>query len=559
MKNKKLVKGFMLLDAVMALVVFSIIIGTAFSLISMVRTQKNSYEADNAMATVQKGLSEALNTNLESYTVSHKGIVYANSANDDNYLYIPKHKWVPLIGTYDDNFRVDLDGDKAINSNNRVDGGSSGKAGSYSANMRGFFKMGEYSFNNYIPYAYFAQKFESTAYGEVPYIDAYVIIVPLELHNYVKNSQNRRNELFNLMLDINAHEYDVNDGVVDYGSVRNIADINDLLNTANEYQNGTKYVDISSIQLKKVLSTSGQAELARVAKGLGLKDKDLVRIRAEFKFASVSNRQSIIKAFEESVKNVNTYAKNMKDWASIQAAMYENVVAKIGGSFNIDYFATISSLSGSKVCKGCRGQALNLYSSKLLDKLNCSTSGTASVEMCWDTRRDVINIYDTSTTLAGFVYGDGADRHYNENTTRNKASQRVYNIVGKSPISAKNIIDISVYSGSGKVNPSRSGIDKGLMYGSAVILGVTQTKDGFYNPFGFNYRYGFSNDGTYGVSVDNGATWIIDGTQQTPENPNKFAPFSALINTTFPWLYMEIKPSQSNFGYYENKVVPELR
>ena len=40
---------------------------------------------------------------------------------------------------------------------------------------------------------------------------------------------------------------------------------------------------------------------------------------------------------------------------------------------------------------------------------------------------------------------------------------------------------------------------------------------------------------------------------------DKYAPFSATFNTIFPWIYYSIKPTDNFFGYYEERIVPELR
>ena len=100
-------------------------------------------------------------------------------------------------------------------------------------------------------------------------------------------------------------------------------------------------------------------------------------------------------------------------------------------------------------------------------------------------------------------------------------------------------------------------LSSGLIVGSQSIMGVTGSENGFGNAFGNLYRYGFSNLATY--SINDGVERGYRFTQNVPENKDKYAPFSATFNTIFPWIYYSIKPTDNFFGYYEERIVPELR
>jgi len=565
MKNK-MVKAFSLVEIVIGLALLGVAIGGMATLLNAISKQREQVSLDSAIFQLGKGINDAVKLHPDSFTLSHEYVILKNSDNEQNYLAIPKSRWVPMVSLENANGIIGETRKDAVNAKGEAI--TDGYA--YMNKLRDFWGVPSFNSEN-TPFLFISQKFLETARGTIPYNDFYVLMLPNDISKPLKTMERaKRDKIIGALVLTEGRVCGFDTSTVALGGeevkvIKKLADCTPYRSSGNgggatnNFDPSNQYLDVTSMSINIYQDKEGMAKIKEALENAGgkyISMEDLTQARSQIRIISYSNRQNILDLFEKTAKTVDNYAKNLKDWASIQMGMYENTVAKIGGSFNIDYFITrtdkttgtddtfykIGTNEGEYI-------ATALYSSPYLSKVDCGSTADAKSDICWETTNNLIKIKNdkgVNSTLYGI-----AVENFEYNSDETKLNRGLYNIkaIGRGVL-------------KGTANGKESLIDftkKGnLMAGSQMILGVNATEKGFGNSFGDVYRYGFSNVRKYGVSEGAGAGQYL-WEQNKPDSPTAYAPYTAVVNTTFPWIYFKIKPDDNFFGYYENRVVPELR
>lgn len=380
--------------------------------------------------------------------------------------------------------------------------------------------------NQYKKYVYPQQKFYSTAYGEIPYTDFYVIMIGPKFDKIFRNNPEKlNNELFiieenkGLVTRFYKKYYETKNGEASQGAPTGDADTFD--------PNGEGY---PTIQASGLNQQEFKSELKNVI------------------IFKVSTQDIVLEKYNETLKQLQSYAKNLKDWGSIQMSMYENIISKYGGSYNIGYF--VSQGVNASSYKGSEDLLFDkemLYSSMALDssdnpirKSDGNKQGLSSI--------NADNIHETKYGIV-ICESDCEGNISSENITSLYDlgnDNLIENLPGGGNINITNAIQLD---------------SKQLLPGSKLIFGVNENIPSVHNAFGEKYKFYFTNVKSWNlewtsVGTDS-ATHQINSTQNVP-TIGSYAPFSATLFTIFPWLVDEKKTTISN-GYLDIKIFPELR
>lgn len=362
--------------------------------------------------------------------------------------------------------------------------------------------------NQYKKYIYAQSKYFSNSNGKIPYTDFWVVMVGPKLDRIYNNPTDMLGELFLFEAD------------------------NGLITKFNEnYDDPLNYA---------------------IAKSKGLNKATL---REEFKTVivfKVSTQEIVLNKYNETINQINNYAKNLKDWGSIQMSMYENIIAKYGGSYNIDYFVSLG-FQATEV-KGSLAHDFKkemVYSSLALDNTDNPIRTSSGTDQGFN---DIL-----STNLNSTNYGIVIC----ENECIGTISDAEIISMQNKEISLDNSTDPALIGEAELMITGSVSLDsQDLLPGSKAIFGIGNTGATFGNSFGEKYKFYFTNVKEWEISwtdVGDNNTGNLTYTQNVPVN-NAYAPYSATLFTFFPWFLHDSieKPSLSN-GYYEVRVFPELR
>ena len=367
-------------------------------------------------------------------------------------------------------------------------------------------------------YIYAQQKYISTVNGEIPYIDLYLVYIGPKFDRIYKDNFDKLNELFL-----------VQDGV---GLTPRLNDEFESSPSEKEVNGKIVFNGYPYFQKK---SSMTEAEFRKEAKNVV--------------FIKLSTQDIVLDKVNSSIEIVKNYSKNLKDWGSIQMSMYENVIAKYGGSFNIGYFVSLGI--NSNTLNASETEVFNtqmLFSSQALDSSNDNSRITSG------TKQGFNNISSTKkfNTTSGIVIckNDCDDK----NSLSNSEIVSLHNYqeyVDKLPNDAEIIISNAISLDSKK-----------LMPGSKMIFGINNDGKSINNAFGEKYKIYFTNHKTWDIEWTNilgDSGFYLNYSQNVPVI-NSFAPYSATIFTIFPWMLDDEKtPETMANGYFDVKVFPELR
>lgn len=525
-------RGFILLELIVAIVIIGVIIFTLFQIYSFVNLSseenKNVYLAGELKKNMEKGLKDNLDAFiLDDDNVFIEGINSANFLDEGNVLTYQKTVpvrgddvsliWQPLFANVDEDgtwFEGGNDATDTINPQKMVK-----RLSFWESELKGM-----------NPVIAIVQKYHKTTTGVIPYDDIYVAVIPAKFMTPIKSSLELRKEFFDSFFDVSISHINLYNA-----SGLNITTSHGAVGKPEEYS------FVENVMLKDYVAKDDRTDKYKTESGID--DKEFFRLKDSIMFFKLSTKDLMLDRYNKSVEKINSYAKNLKDWASVQANTYENVVANIGGNLNIDYFV-------SKVSRGFKSSKeynkmvpTMLFSSSLLDRTPGATDRTS--DMDWTTG-NTIDIFDPSTTRAGMVIstlGQNTIR-YTDNFVNN------LRIVNKqTPVYIKNAIALDAPTDM-------------LMIGSKLILGINNaTQDIFGNGFDDNYKIFFSNTREYGATVNlsgGRGSKTYNFLQNVPLNEKSNAPFTSVFFTLYPWAGFKLAPTPG-FGYYEIKISPELR
>ena len=538
---KRFRHGFLSLELVITMVALMALAIPLFYIGNSIFKASASAELNKQLIKLQQGIEIAGAQNLDSMVLSNDVVVKYQP--DGDHIIIAKNKLVPMFSVEKANGVI---ADTTPNGEG-IKGDSSAVADTtkYINKLRGFWKQEFFNGNN-TPYLYIAQRYFQTATGMIPYNDYYVFVMPSELSHALKTNKTLRTNVFNTLLSVTGRSCGVKDSASPFTTGEKIIDTTTCVNLqtfseiAEAAEAGDKVVELTSLDIKKNLLPDEVKRMLDNGKVTHITAKKFIELRPNIKLVRTTDKDIVLKAYDQSIDVLKKMAKGAKDWASIEMNMHENTVAKIGGSFNIDYFISITDKSDNDPYSDYT--KTSLYSAASLSKNDCDTRAN---DVCWDVSNKIRVSTYTDSTNAGFViqafdYGirdDEKSTSLNNLTVLEKSKPSV-------ALNGKNsMVDVTLSSG--------------LIVGSQNIMGVKGSEKGFGNAFGNLYRYSFSNLAKY--SVNDGTEKCYEFTQNVPENKDKYAPFSATFNTIFPWIYYSIKPTDNFFGYYEERIVPELR
>lgn len=538
---KKFRRGFLSLELIITMVALMALAIPLFYIGNSIFKASASAELNKQLTKLQQGIELAAAQNVDSMVLSNEVIV--KSQPDGDHIIIAKNKLVPMFSVERANGVIA----ETTPDGQGLKGNGSAVADTirYINKLRSFWKQEFFNGNN-TPYLYVAQRYFQTATGMIPYNDYYVFIMPSEISHALKTNKELRTKVFNTLLTVTGRSCSLKDSKNPFTTGEKVIDTTTCVNLqtfaeiAEAAEAGDKVVELTSLDIKKHL-LPGEIKNMLTAGGVTHVSVDrFIELRPDIRLVRTTDKDIVLKAYDESIDVLKKMAKGAKDWASIEMNMHENTVAKIGGSFNIDYFISITDKSDNTPFNDYT--KTSLYSATSLSKNDC---GTRSTDVCWDTGNKIRVSTFTDSTNAGFViqafdYGlrDGQSSQPLNNILVLEKSKPVVTLNG-----TNSMVDVTLSSG--------------LIVGSQSIMGVKGSENGFGNAFGNLYRYGFSNLATY--SINDGVERGYRFTQNVPENKDKYAPFSATFNTIFPWIYYSIKPTDNFFGYYEERIVPELR
>ena len=367
-------------------------------------------------------------------------------------------------------------------------------------------------------YIYAQKKFISTVHGEIPYIDFYLVYIgPIFDRIYGKNID-KLNELFV-----------VQDGV---GLVPRLND--EFVSNPREDEIDGKIVfeGYPFFQSKNKMSV---AEFRKETKNII--------------FIKISTQDIVMEKVNSSIDIVKNYAKNLKDWGSIQMSMYENIIAKYGGSFNIGYFVSLGvNTSNIKASDLNNYDTQMLFSSMVLDSANDNSRGENGAKQGFN---NINNIRKFNTTSGVIICAN--ECHENNNLSSGEIislydfEANVENLPNDAEINIKNAIALDSLQ---------------LMPGSKTIFGINNDGKSINNAFGDKYKIYFTNTKDWSidwVDILGNSDLELKYSQNVPIL-NSFAPYSATIFTIFPWMLDDTKTEENKAnGYFDVKVFPELR
>lgn len=558
-KRHKMTKGFSLVEIVIGIAILGIAMGAIAVALTAMNKQKEDARLEASIFQLGKGIQDSVKANPDSFTLSSEYVVYKTNNDDTNHLIIKKNEWTPMLSVA--NAAGVIAETTANGQGVKGDGSAITDTAQYIQRLKDFWGVKSFQTEN-TPYIFVAQKYTQTAQGSIPYNDIYVLLLPERIAKPLKTSKALRDRVINNMILVEGRVCELVDTsvsidsaggkIIDYTNCKKYASYTTDSNVVTTYTPATQFLEVNSVNSN--LIRLDIAALLTAANINYLNEKEVIELKRNIKLLSFSNRSIVLDYFNKSVENVNTYAKNLKDWASIQMAMYENTVAKIGGSFNIDYFISrtdkTSSIDDDYFKIGTNdGEyiATSLFSSAYLARTDCRKAPTADV--CWDTDNNIITIRNDKgkkSTLYGI-----AIKAFNYMPLPANLTRGYYNILAIN----RSLLDSQINGKETLLDITRSST---LLDGSYTILGIKATDKGVGNPFGDPYRYGFSNIRKYGVA-ESGTVSGYSWEQNKPDSTTAYAPYTAVINTTFPWIYMKVRPDDNFFGYYESRIVPELR
>jgi len=379
--------------------------------------------------------------------------------------------------------------------------------------------------NQYKKYIYPQSKTYSTAYGNVPYTDFWVIMVGPKFDKIFRtNPEALNNELFVVQ---------ENKGLVSR-----------FFKKYYETTNG----ESTKSEEGELEDFSAESEGYPLIQASGLNKATFKQEIKNIIYFKVSTQKIVLEKYNQSIDMMNNYTKNLKDWGSIQMSMYENVIAKYGGSYNIGYYVSMGlnntnySSSSSKLF-----DKEMLYSSMALDSSdNPIRAASGNKQGLIDIPEDNIN-----ETKYGIVICDnGCEGNIGSD-----------NITTLHDLDLENFIDQLPGEGSITISNAIKLDSEKLLPGSKLIFGINDNTPSIHNAFGEKYKFYFTNvkdwDVEWNSVGEDSTTHNIISSQNVP-SVGSYAPFSSTIFTTFPWLVDE-KKSNITDGYVDIKVFPELR
>lgn len=375
--------------------------------------------------------------------------------------------------------------------------------------------------NQYKKYIFAQSKTFSTANGKIPYTDFYVIMLGPKLDRVFKdNPEYMENELFIVEPDNNIiprFNKKFKSGVENKG------DASGFDSTSDGYPNIQAY-GINELEFRKEI-------------------KNVVIFK-------ISTQDIVLQKYNESLEIIKNYSKNLKDWGSIQMSMYENVIAKYGGSYNIDYYVSMGLGSSNKIGGILNGSKSDfdkemLYSAMALD----NTENPIRESSGSDQGLKDINIDSLTNTNYGIVVCESSCI---DSAINSSSIVTMYDM--------NSTIDKLPKDGNINISNSISLDSENLLSGSKLIFGIGNINNKVHNAFGEKYKIYLTNVKEWKVEwtdVEGGSAKSIDFTQNVPLL-NSYAPYSATLFTVFPWLIDNTKANITD-GYVDIKVFPELR
>lgn len=540
-------KGFTIAETMIVLMIiagFAAVAGWFFADLTKLRSEAS---VDRGIFELQRGVDKTFLASMDSFSLSSGIVVKAFSSDADDYIALKKNEWIPMLSVMN-NAGVIAE-TTANGAGVKGDGTAIADTQNYINKLKTFWNFQGFTTDN-VPYIFIAQKFFRTAQGTIPYNDVYVLLMPPQLNQPLKTNKALRDRVFNTILKYKATScaYKASGKPIVAGEqvvdLDNCTEDIDTTKKLSDAVNGGMYVDLHSLELDVFKANMEDIENMLQAGGDSgisyIKPNDFVALRSDIKLIKSSNKETMLKNFDDTVNYVKKLAKGAKDWASIEMNMYENTVAKIGGSFNIDYFITNTDSPASGKYSSYMLQSL--YSGSALAKVDCRTNTEADV--CWDLATNKLKITNKKASNMGmaienFVYSNDLKT---QSSFNRDAVKRPSGALDKIEV-GDTIVDVTLADG--------------LMDGAKTIIGVKAgSAKGYGSSFGDIYRYGFTNLAKYEIGIG-GNKWEFE--QNVPDDEKKYAPFSAVFNVTFPWIYFENKPDDNFFGYYEERIVPELR
>lgn len=380
---------------------------------------------------------------------------------------------------------------------------------------RNFFGVDKNQNNKYI----FAQKkFISTVYGNIPYIDFYLVYIGPKLDRIYGKDISKLNELFV-----------VQDGV---GLTPRL--------------NDSFVASPSSSMVSGKLVFSGYPYFQSKSK---MNEQDFRKETKQVVFIKLSTQDIVMDKVNSSIEIVKNYAKNLKDWGSIQMSMYENIIAKYGGSFNIGYFVSTGiNTSDLRASISDNFDSQMIFSSMVMDSSNDNSRVSSGAKQGFNN----LNATRKFNTTNGIVI---CVDDCNENNGIASAQMRTLfdhnELVEDLPNNAEILIKNSISLDSLR-----------LMPGSKTIFGINNDGKSINNAFGEKYKVYFTNTRDWGIEwtdVLGNSSLSLSYSQNVPIL-NSFAPYSATIFTIFPWMLDDTKTEENKAnGYFDVKVFPELR
>lgn len=374
--------------------------------------------------------------------------------------------------------------------------------------------------NQYKKYIYAQSKYFSNSNGEVPYTDFWVVMVGPKLDRIYNTPNDMLNEIF---------IFEEDKGL--------------MTNFNLNYDADTSYPKAKAKGISKQVF---REEL-----------KNIIIFK-------LSTQEIVLEKYNQTIEQINAYAKNLKDWGSIQMSMYENIIAKYGGSYNINYFVSLGfESSNDKGSPDYDFRKEMIYSSLALDSSDNPIRKSYELEQGFNKILEK-NINSTNYGIVvcqnectGEIKESEIVSMYGfEETMDNSTS---YKLPKEAELTIQNAISLdSSY----------------LLPGSKAIFGIGNPNLKIGNAFGEKYKFYLTNVKDWTLSwtdVENLNSGTISYSQNVPLNNSSvstYAPYSASLFTVFPWFINDTMtkplntitdlPILSN-GYYEVRVFPELR
>lgn len=495
MLNIKNRKGFSLLELIVAITAISIISSIIYKTYSSMQEIDRKSTMIREMDSIKKNMTDRLKNIeiLEGTLVSSSNIYY----NDK--IAFEKDKFIKLDDTKE---------------------------------KQDFWGL---SSNQYKKYIYAQSKYFTTANGNIPYTDFWVIMVGPKLDKLYKQPEYMLNELF------------VFEGDKGLSTRFTKNFINGAASLVPTVENGTFDPKVDGYP---------------IAQSKGIKENIFKQELKNVVILKVSTQEIVLDKYKETLLALNNYSKNLKDWASIQMSMYENIIAKYGGSYNIDYFVSLglgatSDIKGSSLYNFKKEM---IYSSIDLDNTDNPIRDASGNEQGFT---DILESKFDSTNYGIVICGGtGCINNLSDTSIISMYGDQIEVFDGTINLpfgDSEIIIDNSISLDSNRLLP-----------GSKSIFGIGNTNGEVYNAFGKKYKYYFSNVKDWSIKwtdPENNGTETLSYTQNVPVQ-DSYAPYSATIFTIFPWFMQNVKDladplskgkENKSDGYVDSKIFPELR